>query len=384
MHRINRREALTALLAGLGVAGCEPGGPADSPIPDEGTPLQAGRMATALGAVFSGTPLEAIALTLPQALESDIAHLRAQGLEASAELLSRTTNGPLLGIWETQASLVTTADLNVEPKPFAEAFKEGLVGFLREREALTSLAVQAATELAAANGSDTLSAESQDTAAGILGEHEQLGRLWMHEEDRSGDAYANSIFRMLQTQRADCSEPRSIQGLAGGMTDAIEQVGVYDSGALGEWFRGQTSGSSPPPPPYDIDQMCTIIGILALMMMPVNGAAGLAGAADDADELFEIGMLALDSGMTVDDMLLDDRLGEDPCNTLWIVLQTLLQGLAFLLSVIALAVALAAFGGAAGLAAVLVALQGGMAVAGAVCAFDKAMTLLYDWEKNCA
>ena len=189
---------------------------------------------------------------------------------------------------------------------------------------------------------------------------------------------------MLQTQRADCSEARSIEGLATGMVDAIEEVGVYDTGALGDWFSGLTAGS--PPPPYDISQMCTIIGVMALIMMPINGAAGLAGAADDADdadELFELGMLALDSGMTVNDMLLDDRLGEDPCNTLWIVLQTMLQGLAFLLSVIALAVALAAFGGAAGLAAVLIALQGGMAIAGAVCAFDKAMTLLYDWEQSC-
>lgn len=379
----SRRQALASMLAGLGAslaAGCDPTpAPTTEPV-DSDQPVQINhdRMAAALTVVFEGTPFEDDARALPGRLQDDIDRLLDKGMVSTAQLIAQSEAILLTPMFEAQAVVKSTPDLDTDPQPLALAYANGLAGFLENRDSLIALLSNAVTEVTAELGGDVVSVEDQASGVATVLDYETRTRKWLHESGLSGEAWANTALRGAQTARAGGAEARSLSGLA---LDVEEKA--LDVGEFGDDLSLLLVGlaTSDPPPPVDVDDVCFVFSILGILLAPFSLGASL--SKEGADALKEVANYAFGQGMTVSDMIADGAAGANPCETIYLAIQLTLQFIAFVLSVLALAMVLSAVAGGM-LGAALLMAEGVVAVAGAVCAFDKAMTLLADWRQTCA
>jgi len=379
----NRRQAVTALLAGLGVTavGCAPDpAPDDSPAPSDGDAprIDQNRFAAALGAVFTGTPFEDDANALPGQIQADIDRLTEKGMTSTAKLLERSASILMVPAFEVQATLLSTPDLNTDPQPLALAYAEGLAGFLENRDDMVALLKNAATEVTADMGADTVSPDTMAAAAATVLDHEQRNRKWMHESGQSGEAWANHILRGGQSLRAQAAVDQSLSSVVDDTVAATLEVGEFDD-TMSVLFPGLQADS--PPPPDMVDDICFAMTIFGILLAPFSLGASLAD--DGANVLLEVGMHAFGTQMTVADMTADGMAGQNPCETIYLAIQLAIQGIMFLVSVALLGVL---FAGVAGsfLGGALMVANGLVLVSGAVCAFDKIINLLDDWNQTCA
>ena len=227
---LNRRQAVTALLAGLGATavGCDPDPvPDDSPDGDAPT-IDQSRFAAALSAVFTGTPFEDDASALPGQIQADIDRLTEQGMTSTAKLLERSASILMVPAFEVQATLLSTPDLNTDPQPLALAYAEGLAGFLENRDDMVALLQNALTEVTADLGGDAVSPDQMADAAATVLDHEQRNRKWMYENGQSGEAWANHILRGGQSLRADAAVDQSLSSVVENTIAATLEVGEFD------------------------------------------------------------------------------------------------------------------------------------------------------------